>query len=144
MKNKHSWKLESEKDLQEIMNDFVGALEDRRLLFFYAEMGAGKTTFIKALCHHLGVDGEVVSPTFGIVNEYCIKASGNPVYHIDLYRLENLQEALDIGIEEYMFSGSYCMVEWPQIVEPLVDSSEVAVIKIVDTPESTGKILLLS
>lgn len=89
-----------------------------RILCFYGEMGAGKTTLIKTLCAQLGVDDAVTSPTFSIVNEY--KGANGPVFHFDFYRLSNQTEALDLGYEEYFDSGSYCFIEWPEKIAGLI------------------------
>lgn len=86
---------------------------ENRLFAFFGEMGAGKTTFIKAICKTLGVTENISSPTFALVNEYADK-NGNPVYHFDFYRIENEQEAIDIGVREYFSSGHYCFIEWPE------------------------------
>lgn len=92
---------------------------DRPVVAFHGEMGAGKTTFISALCRLWGVREAVASPSFAIVNEYR-KADGEPVYHFDFYRLDNLQEALDLGAEDYFWSGHPCLVEWPDLVDSLL------------------------
>jgi tRNA threonylcarbamoyladenosine biosynthesis protein TsaE len=89
-----------------------------RILLFYGDMGAGKTTLIKTLCRQLGVIDGVTSPTFSIVNEYAGKAG--PVYHFDFYRLSNQTEALDMGYEEYFYSGNYCFIEWPEKIAGLI------------------------
>ena len=100
--------------------EFLRRLGDRRLVAFYAPMGAGKTTFITALCRVLGVRSDAVSsPTFAIVNEYRA-ASGEPVYHFDFYRITKLEEALDIGLYDYLDSGALCLMEWPENVEGLL------------------------
>jgi len=91
---------------------------DKRILLFDAPMGAGKTTFIKALCAVLGVEENVSSPTFSIVNEY--HGTDGPIYHFDFYRLKDEQEAYDLGYEEYFYSGNYCLVEWPQKIPNLL------------------------
>lgn len=91
---------------------------EARILIFEGEMGAGKTTFIKALCREMGVTELVSSPTFSIVNEY--DADGKVIYHFDFYRIRNLQEAYDIGYEEYFYSGDYCFIEWPERVAELL------------------------
>jgi tRNA threonylcarbamoyladenosine biosynthesis protein TsaE len=95
--------------------DFAG---DQQLFIFEGEMGAGKTTFIKALCEELGVKETVSSPTFSIVNEY--EAVGRIIYHFDFYRIKNLQEAYDIGYEEYFYSGNTCLIEWPERIAELL------------------------
>ncbi|MDR1974692.1 MAG: tRNA (adenosine(37)-N6)-threonylcarbamoyltransferase complex ATPase subunit type 1 TsaE [Bacteroidales bacterium] len=89
---------------------------DERVFAFFADMGAGKTTFIKELCNVLNVQDTVVSPTFAIVNEYHTKDE-TPVYHFDLYRLKNASEAFDIGFNEYVSSGSYCFIEWSEVID---------------------------
>lgn len=96
-----------------------------KFFVFEGEMAAGKTTFIKAFCEALGVKDVVSSPTFSIVNEY--ESPAGAVYHFDFYRLKNLQEAYDIGYEEYFYSNSYCLVEWPQKVEELLPEQYIKV-----------------
>lgn len=101
-------------------DEFLRRIGDRRLVAFYAAMGAGKTTFTTALCRRLGVRADAVSsPTFAIVNEYRT-ASGEPVYHFDFYRINKLEEALDIGLYDYLDSGALCLMEWPENVEELL------------------------
>ncbi len=108
--------------LQEIDQAAQTLLEEsggRAIWVFSGEIGAGKTTLIKALCQQLGAPQTVSSPTFSLVNEYT-GTDGTPFYHMDLYRLEHLEEALDIGIEEYLDSGRRCFIEWPELIEPLL------------------------
>lgn len=93
--------------------------KNRKVFAFSGKLGSGKTTFIKCLCHELGAVDEPVSPSFALVNEYRT-ASGNPLYHFDFYRIKNIKEALDIGYEEYFFSGNYCFIEWPEKIEELL------------------------
>ncbi|MEO1517313.1 MAG: tRNA (adenosine(37)-N6)-threonylcarbamoyltransferase complex ATPase subunit type 1 TsaE [Bacteroidota bacterium] len=114
----------------------------RKLWLFYGEIGAGKTSLIKELCRQLGVEDVVSSPTFSIVNEYQRQPDGQAIYHIDLYRLEQLEEALDIGIEEYLYSQSHCFVEWPQLIEDL-ELPETVKINIEILDNSSRKILFL-
>jgi len=102
--------------------DFAGA---EKIFVFEGDMGAGKTTFIKVLAKALGVKELVSSPTFSIVNEY--EADGNTFYHFDFYRIKNLQEAYDIGYEEYFYSGNTCFIEWPEKVEELLPEHYVKV-----------------
>ena len=100
--------------------EFLARTAGHSLVAFYAPMGAGKTTFITALCKELGVREDAVSsPTFAIVNEY-LAASGEPVYHFDFYRIDKPAEALDIGLYEYLDSGALCLMEWPENIEGLL------------------------
>lgn len=99
--------------------EFAAALGENRVVAFYGSMGAGKTTFISALCRFFGVEDDVCSPTFTIVNEYRA-ANGDSIFHFDFYRIEALKEAVDIGFEEYLYSGSLCLIEWPEKIEPLL------------------------
>ena len=92
---------------------------DKKIWLFYGEMGSGKTTLIKAICQKLGVKDPTSSPTFSIINEYR-SPGGEPIYHFDFYRLKNEQEALDIGCEEYFYSGNLCLVEWPERIKNLL------------------------
>ena len=117
----------------------------RRKLAFYGEIGAGKTTFIQAVCRRLGVREKVTSPTFGLVNEYTYpdqQGREQRAYHLDLYRLTRLEEALDIGIEDYLDDAAYCFVEWPDLIEALAPP-EVVRIKLSITGNSSRKILFL-
>ena len=107
-------------DLERAAREFLKEIGDRRLVAFYAPMGAGKTTFTTAVCKELGVSEDAVSsPTFAIVNEYRT-ACGEAVYHFDFYRIENSSEALDIGLYEYLDSGALCLMEWPENIEGLL------------------------
>ncbi len=99
---------------------FVEETRKCRVFAFYGAMGAGKTTFIRAVCECLSVEGPVTSPTFAIVNEYTSLATGNAVYHFDFYRVGSLEEARDIGCEEYLYSGNACFIEWPETIEGIL------------------------
>ena len=94
---------------------------------FYGKMGAGKTTFIKAICEEMGVLETVNSPTFSIVNEYEAK-NGEIIYHFDCYRINKIQEALDLGAEEYLYSGNYCFIEWPENIDAILPDNVVSVV----------------
>lgn len=96
-----------------------------RIFAFYGDMGSGKTTFIKAICKKLGVRQTVTSPTFALVNEYTCNSSGKSFYHFDFYRVENLEEVMDLGYEDYFFSGNTCFIEWPEKVEGLLPEEAV-------------------
>ena len=98
---------------------------DERVFAFFGKMGAGKTTFIKSLCEFMGTKDTVTSPTFSIVNEY--NAPEDVIYHFDFYRIKNQEEALDIGLDEYLYSGNYCFIEWPEKIDMLLPESFVNV-----------------
>ena len=119
-------KIENTQNLAVAAQKFVDEMGENRVFAFYGKMGAGKTTFIKAICEALGVEDVVTSPTFAIVNEYA-DAKGEPVYHFDFYRIKNLREAYDIGCEEYFYSGYPCFIEWPELVEELLPEDTVSV-----------------
>lgn len=106
-------------DLDRAAREFLKQTEGVSVYAFYGSMGSGKTTFISAVCRVLGVEDEVASPTFTIVNEY-LTGDGRPVYHFDFYRIEKISEALDIGYEEYMDSGELCFMEWPGKIEQIL------------------------
>lgn len=113
-------------DIDAVAQKFVDNMGNRNIFAFYGEMGAGKTTFIKALCKTLGVAETITSPTFAIINEYN-KEDGDPIYHFDFYRIKNIEEAYDFGYEDYFYSGHLCFIEWPELVEPLLPESVVKV-----------------
>jgi len=117
----HHIQIQSLADLPRAAREFLDALSpEDRIIAFHAPMGAGKTTFTTALCQALGVREDAVSsPTFAIVNEYRTGA-GDPLYHFDFYRIERLEEALDIGLYDYLDSGALCLIEWPENIEPLL------------------------
>lgn len=98
---------------------FLQAIGNAKLLAFYGQMGVGKTTFVKALCDAMGVEDVVNSPTFAIVNEYT-DAQGEAVYHFDFYRIKKHAELFDLGFENYLDSGCFCLMEWPELVEELL------------------------
>ena len=105
--------------LEAVARQFWSAISEHRVIAFYGSMGAGKTTFITALCKVLGVEDTVNSPTFTLVNEY-EAADGMPVWHFDFYRIERPEEALDIGLEEYLYGDGLSLIEWPENIEPLL------------------------
>ena len=109
----------SESDLVPAAREMLAAFPEARVFALYGSMGAGKTTFIKAICSVLGVADIVQSPTFSIVNEYKTVA-GDSIYHFDFYRIRKTEEAFDIGYEDYLYSGTYCFMEWPEMIETLL------------------------
>ena len=121
--------------LPQAAHDFIAAMDDRTVFAFRGEMGAGKTTFIKAICDVLGVEDEVNSPTFAIVNEYR-SATAELIYHFDCYRIKTLEEAMDFGFEDYMESSALCFIEWPENVEDLLPGDVVNVHITVNEDES--------
>ena len=118
--------INSVNEIRKAAQEFVAAMGDRTVFAFYGKMGAGKTTFIKAVCEELGVEDVINSPTFAIVNEY-VDGRGEPIYHFDFYRIKNQQEVLDIGYEDYVYSGNVCFMEWPELIENLLPDDAVKV-----------------
>ena len=117
---RHELKIESLERIDAAAEEFLMQIGERRIVAFYAPMGAGKTTFTNAVCRALGVrDDAVSSPTFAIVNEYRTR-DGEPVYHFDFYRIEKIEEALDLGFYDYIDSGYLCLMEWPENIEPIL------------------------
>jgi tRNA threonylcarbamoyladenosine biosynthesis protein TsaE len=114
-------------DLPQAAEALLDRLAGRRLVAFYGPMGAGKTTLIRALCEQLGVEDNVNSPTFSIVNEYHTPA-GERIFHFDFYRIERPEEVFDMGYEEYFYSGDRCLIEWPEKVEGLLPEETVQVV----------------
>lgn len=125
-------------NLEAAAAEFLEVVGENRLIAFYGNLGAGKTTLIKALCDRLGVDDNVCSPTFTIVNEYRA-ADGDSVFHFDFYRIDSLREAQDLGLEEYFYSGCFCFMEWPGKIAELLPEETVEV-RIEPLDESTRKI----
>ncbi|MDR2950494.1 MAG: tRNA (adenosine(37)-N6)-threonylcarbamoyltransferase complex ATPase subunit type 1 TsaE [Prevotella sp.] len=119
-------KIESLDKIHEAAIEFIKVMGDNTVFAFHGEMGAGKTTFIKAICEKLGVSDTINSPTFAIINEYR-SDSGELIYHFDFYRINKIEEAFDFGYEDYFYSGSLCFIEWPEKVESLLPNDTVNV-----------------
>ena len=121
-------RIENLDEIAAAAREFIDAMGDRKVFAFYGKMGAGKTTFIKAVCEELGVTDVINSPTFAIVNEY-VDGRGEPIYHFDFYRIKREQEALDIGFEDYVYSGNVCFMEWPEMIENILpdDTTKVTI-----------------
>ena len=112
-------------NIQEAAHEFVNQMGDATIFAFYGKMGAGKTTFIKAVCEALGVNDVVTSPTFAIINEYSLPSGS--IYHFDFYRIKKLSEVYDMGYEDYFYSGSYCFIEWPELIEEILPDDAVRI-----------------
>ena len=120
-------KIQSLEQIHEAARQFIEAMGDHTVFAFYGKMGAGKTTFIKAVCEELGVTDVVTSPTFAIVNEYRSDTTGELIYHFDFYRIKKLEEVYDMGYEDYFYCGAVCFIEWPELIEELLPGDVVKV-----------------
>ncbi len=134
-------KISSLENINEAARLFIENIGERRVFAFYGKMGAGKTTFTKAVCEELGVGDVITSPTFAIVNEYTtqtplLQPSEQPVYHFDFYRIKRLEEFFDMGGEEYFYSGNLCFIEWPELIEEVLPEDAVRV-TIEELPDGT-------
>ena len=130
------FEINSVEELSQVSEYLLGLRDESDIIAFYGPMGAGKTTLIKNLCHRMGVTDEVNSPTFAIVNEY-VTMEAESVYHFDFYRIKKLEEVYDIGYENYFYSGNLCLLEWPEMIEPLMPEKFIRVdIALGDTDDS--------
>jgi tRNA threonylcarbamoyladenosine biosynthesis protein TsaE len=124
-------KINSLDSIREAARQFIDGIGQHRVFAFYGSMGAGKTTFVKAICEELGVDDVITSPTFAIINEYALDSDLLPdvssVYHFDFYRIKKLEEVYDMGYEDYFYSGALCFIEWPELIEELLPEDAVKV-----------------
>lgn len=119
-------------EINHVAREFIEQIGDNRVFAFNGSMGAGKTTFIKAVCEELGVEDVINSPTFAIINEY--ESHVGTIYHFDCYRLKNIQEALNLGAEEYLYSGNLCFIEWAENIENIMPDNTINVnIEVIDT-----------
>ncbi len=122
----YSVKITTLKAIGKAAKELIERFPQQRVFAFYGKMGAGKTTFIQAICRELGTHDNVTSPTFALINEYkTIK--GDSIFHFDFYRIKEMEEAFDLGYEDYIYSGNYCLIEWPEKIEPLLPQEFVAV-----------------
>ncbi len=121
-----SEKITSIDGLSTVAKKLIDQFPDHRVFALYGKMGAGKTTFIQAICKSLGSGDNVTSPTFALINEYNT-ANNSSIFHFDFYRINDLEEAYDLGYEDYIYSGNYCFIEWPEMIEPLLPENIVAV-----------------
>ena len=113
--------------IREAAREFVANIGEGTVFAFYGKMGAGKTTFVKAVCEELGVEDVITSPTFAIVNEYRSETSGELIYHFDFYRVKKIEEVYDMGFEDYFYSGALCFIEWPELCEEVLPEDTVKV-----------------
>ena len=120
-----TWIAGSESELPDVAEAILSIFDRPSVVAIYGRMGAGKTTLIRHLCKLIGVTDIVQSPTFSIVNEYRSGENGESVYHFDFYRIKKLEEAYDLGYEDYFFSGSWCFIEWPELIESLLPAETI-------------------
>ena len=121
-----SEKINSTNELKGVADKLLATFPDSRVFALYGKMGAGKTTFIQAICESLGSADNVTSPTFALINEYNTPDASS-IFHFDFYRIEDIEEAYDLGYEDYMYSGSYCFIEWPEMIAPLLPENLVEI-----------------
>lgn len=114
-------------NIRSAAREFVAGMGDSKVFAFYGKMGAGKTTFIKAVCEELGVGDVITSPTFAIVNEYESETQALTIYHFDFYRIKKIEEVYDMGYEDYFYGGGLCFIEWPELIEELLPEDAVKV-----------------
>lgn len=119
-------RIDSLANINDAARAFIAAMGQNTVFAFYGKMGAGKTTFTKAVCQALGVSDVINSPTFAIVNEYRAD-NGRQIYHFDFYRIKKLEEVYDMGYEDYLYSGALCFIEWPELIEELLPTDAVKV-----------------
>jgi tRNA threonylcarbamoyladenosine biosynthesis protein TsaE len=120
-------KINNIEDIHRAADEFIRNMGDHTLFAFYGRMGAGKTTFIKAICEELGVEDVINSPTFAIINEYRSATTGELIYHFDFYRIDKLSEIQDLSVEDYFYSGALCFIEWPEKVEPFLPETTIRI-----------------
>lgn len=134
-------RINSLAEINEAAKTFIENMGDSKVFAFYGKMGAGKTTFIKAICEELGVDDVITSPTFAIVNEYQSSTTGDSIFHFDFYRIKKLEEVYDMGYEDYFYGGSLCFLEWPELIDELLpeDTKKVTI----EETEDGGRVVEL-
>ena len=129
-------RIENLEKIREAAREFVANIGEGTVFAFYGKMGAGKTTFVQAVCEELGVEDVITSPTFAIVNEYRSETSGELIYHFDFYRVKKIEEVYDMGFEDYFYSGALCFIEWPELCEEVLPEDTVKV-TIEERPDGT-------
>ena len=134
-------KIEKLDNIREAAKQFIANIGDSTVFAFYGNMGAGKTTFVKAVCEELRVADVITSPTFSIVNEYRSEQTGELIYHFDFYRVKKIEEVYDMGFEDYFYSGALCFIEWPELCEEVLPDDTVKV-SINEEPDGSRTITL--
>ncbi len=121
--------IQDTEHIRQAAKQFIEHLGESRVFAFYGKMGAGKTTFVKAICEELGVEDVITSPTFAIINDYTGVRNQEPftIYHFDFYRIKRLEEVYDMGYEDYFYSGALCFIEWPELIEEILPDDAVRV-----------------
>ena len=132
-------RINSLAEINEAAKTFIENMGDSKVFAFYGKMGAGKTTFIKAICEELGVEDVITSPTFAIVNEYQSSTTGDSIFHFDFYRIKKLEEVYDMGYEDYFYGVSLCFLEWPELIDELLpeDAKKVTI----EETENGGRVV---
>lgn len=133
-----SERISSIEELQNVAEKLIRQFSEARVFAFYGKMGAGKTTFIQAICNALGSGDIVTSPTFALINEYNTRDFSS-IFHFDFYRINDLEEAFDLGYEDYVYSGDYCLIEWPEMIESLLPERYVEVQ--IEVPDENSRII---
>jgi tRNA threonylcarbamoyladenosine biosynthesis protein TsaE len=126
-------RIENLDNIRAAAREFIQNMGDAHVFAFYGKMGAGKTTFVKAICEELGVEDVITSPTFAIINEY---EGDETIYHFDFYRIKKLEEVYDMGYEDYFYSGALCFIEWPELIEEILPDDAVRV-SITEQPDGS-------
>lgn len=126
-------RIENLDSIRASAREFIQNMGDAHVFAFYGKMGAGKTTFVKAICEEFGVKDVITSPTFAIINEY---EGDETIYHFDFYRIKKLEEVYDMGYEDYFYSGALCFIEWPELIEEILPDDAVRV-SITEQPDGS-------
>lgn len=121
-----SERINDKSKLKDAARELIQQFPNEKIFAFYGKMGAGKTTYIQAICRYLGSDDNITSPTFALINEYKTREQKS-IFHFDFYRIKDLEEVYDLGYEDYMYSGNYCLIEWPELIESLLPENIVRV-----------------
>lgn len=121
-----SERINDKSKIKDAARELIQQFPNEKIFAFYGKMGAGKTTYIQAICRYLGSDDNITSPTFALINEYKTREQKS-IFHFDFYRIKDLEEVYDLGYEDYLYSGNYCLIEWPELIESLLPENIVRV-----------------